>query len=63
MGRVTLPSHHPQRMNRSGPDDEPAASDLSDFSALQCFVGGESHLSQVMPVGVVAVRLVPTAQL
>jgi hypothetical protein len=23
MGQVTPPSHHPQRMNRSGPDEEP----------------------------------------
>ena len=23
MAQVTQPSHHPQRMNRSGPDDEP----------------------------------------
>jgi hypothetical protein len=59
MGQVTLPSHHPQRMNRSRPDDEP---DRSRRIRLQCssvLVRGESHLSQVMPVRGMAVRLAP----
>ena len=59
MGQVTLPSHHPQRLNRSGPDHEP---DRPRRIRLQCcsvLVRGESHLLQVMPDRGMAVRLAP----
>ena len=45
MGQVTLPSHHPQRMNCAGPDHEPGRLDVSDFSALPCLFAAISSVT------------------